>query len=86
MRKFFSLSGHSLGTFRRNEQRISRAQSAQVIKNKAPLARLERATCGLGIRRSIHLSYRGNLCNLTISLVFRQSDFFVTSPKPPHFY
>ncbi len=25
----------------------------------APLARLERATCGLGIRRSIHLSYRG---------------------------
>jgi hypothetical protein len=25
----------------------------------APLTRLERATCGLGIRRSIHLSYRG---------------------------
>ena len=32
----------------------------EVIEFKAPLARLERAACGLGIRRSIHLSYRGN--------------------------
>ncbi len=28
-------------------------------KNLAPLARLERAAHGLGIRCSIHLSYRG---------------------------
>ena len=26
-----------------------------------PLTRLERATCGLGNRRSIRLSYRGNM-------------------------
>jgi hypothetical protein len=32
-----------------------------VKTKKVPLARLERAACGLGIRRSIHLSYRGIL-------------------------
>ena len=31
------------------------------IKDEAPLARLERAAHGLGIRCSIHLSYRGNI-------------------------
>ena len=41
----------------------------------APLTRLERATCGLGIRCSIHLSYRGslnkinNLCKVEIAMI-----------------
>lgn len=38
----------------------------------APLARLERAAHGLGIRCSIHLSYRGISMKYTISLHFRQ--------------
>ncbi len=40
----------------------------------APLARLERAAHGLGIRCSIHLSYRGDGCKYTIFLNFRQRE------------
>ena len=42
-----------------------------------PLARLERAAHGLGIRCSVHLSYRGDGCNYTISLPFRQRNFLI---------
>ena len=76
MKKFFNLYGHSSGRVDKREKQISRAQSTQLIGNKAPLARLERATCGLGIRRSIHLSYRGNSHEFMILFLFRQGDFF----------
>ena len=46
-----------------------------------PLARLERATCGLGIRRSIHLSYRGNPDKFMILFLFRQGVFFTFLDK-----
>jgi hypothetical protein len=41
----------------------------------APLARLERAACGLGIRRSIHLSYRGVECKYRTLFFLRQVYF-----------
>ncbi len=38
-------------------------------KSLAPLARLERAAHGLGIRCSIHLSYRGNGLNIGLIIL-----------------
>ena len=53
-------------------------RSDHVRVEVVPLARLERAACGLGIRRSIHLSYRGDELNyIRIFFLIRQDDFII---------
>src|SRR5512139_643309 len=64
-----------MGTKFKLKQRRKREKLYKLLFLLAPLTRLERATCGLGIRCSIHLSYRGAESNYRTLFFLFQVNF-----------